>query len=103
LKKAEEMITKALEIKPMEPTFLDTYACILAAKKDYLLARFYMEKALEQNINDPVYMEHYGDIIFLMGETDEAVEHWEKAKDMGRDDEILNKKIETRQYYRTNE
>ena len=103
LDRAEKMITRALEIKPLEATFLDTYACILFAKKDYSLAKFYMEKAIGQDVNDALYYEHYGDILYHLNRHNEAVEQWKKAQKLGRDNSLLDKKIETGQYYKSNE
>ena len=100
MNRAEKMITHALEIKPLEATFLDTYACILFAKKDYFLAKFYMEKAIEQDGEDAVYYEHYGDILYHLNRPDEAIEQWKKAKGLGREDALLDRKIETGQYCR---
>ena len=100
MNRAEKMITHALEIKPLEATFLDTYACILFAKKDYFLAKFYMEKAIEQDGEDAVYYEHYGDILYHLNRPDEAIEQWKKAKGLGRNDALLDRKIETGQYCR---
>ena len=39
-----------------------------------------------------VIMEHYGDILFKLGEESKALNQWNKAKELGdRSDELLEK------------
>ena len=43
--------------------------------------------------------EHYGDILFMLGEVDEAVEYWQKALDAGSESaELLQEKIKEKKY-----
>ena len=44
-------------------------------------------------------MEHYGDILFKLGDVDGAVQQWEKAKKLNDTTELLDKKIADRQLY----
>jgi len=43
-------------------------------------------------------LEHYGDILFMSGEKQEAVEWWQKAVKAGSDSPLLKKKIEAQSY-----
>lgn len=83
---AEKMISHALSADPNNGTFLDTYAWVLFKRKDYSLARFYMRSAIE-NTKEPsgVLYEHYGDILYMNGDKEEAVKMWEKALELGDD------------------
>ena len=94
--KAEKMISTALSADPNNSTFLDTYAWVLFKSKNYSLAKFYMRSAIE-NVKNPsgVLYEHYGDILFMNGEKEEAVKMWQKALEF-RDEECgdLKYKIE---------
>jgi len=46
------------------------------------------------------HFEHYGDILFKLGDVDGAVRQWEKAKNMlTTSNETLNKKIANRRIY----
>ena len=96
LDKAEKMISTALSADPNNSTFLDTYAWVLFKSKNYSLAKFYMRSAIE-NVKNPsgVLYEHYGDILFMNGEKEEAVKMWQKALEF-RDEECgdLKYKIE---------
>ena len=96
LDKAEKMISTALSADPNNSTFLDTYAWVLFKSKNYSLAKFYMRSAIENEKNPSgVLYEHYGDILFMNGEKEEAVKMWQKALEF-RDEECgdLKYKIE---------
>ena len=62
-------------------SFEDTYAWILFKQKNYTDAKLWMEKALAHDKgHSAVQTEHYGDIMFYLGDTDAAVQNWKKAK-----------------------
>jgi tetratricopeptide (TPR) repeat protein len=96
LDEAERMSSKTLAIEPNNATFLDTYAWVLFKRGDYSLAKFYMRSAIEKS-KEPseVLYDHYGDILFMNGEKEEATEMWKKALELsdGKEDE-LKRKIE---------
>ena len=99
LKKAERMSAQCIKLEPDNATYLDTYAWIFFMQGNYTLARFYIESALEKDdTNSAELVDHYGDILFMSGEKEKAVEQWKKAKEMGKDTEILNRKIAEKQY-----
>ena len=94
LNQAEKMISTALSADPNNATFLDTYAWVLFKLKNYSLARFYMRSAME-NTTEPsgVLYEHYGDILYMNGDKEEALKMWKKALELGDDisDNLKNK------------
>jgi hypothetical protein len=49
--------------------------------------------------DSPAILEHYGDILFKLGEVDKAVSYWQKAKALGSDSELIGKKIADRKIY----
>ena len=99
LEKAERLSGKVIEHFPDNATYLDTYAWVLFKKKNYSLARFYMETALshseEQN---PTLIEHYGDILIMLGKTEEALTQWQKALDLGSESKLLKQKISEKKF-----
>jgi len=103
LDKAERMSAQCIKMQPNEPTYIDTYAWVFFQKGNYSLAKFYIEGALTKGKeNNPEILEHYGDILYKTGNTDKAVEQWEKAlkaKEEGADTSLLEKKIENKTYY----
>jgi Tfp pilus assembly protein PilF len=58
-----------------------------------------MERALMNNSNNATHLEHYGDILYKLGEIDNAVVQWQKAKSLNANNEVLNKKIANRKIY----
>jgi len=100
LEKAERMSGKVIERFPDNATYLDTYAWVLFKKKDYSLARFYMQTALEKSEEEnATLLEHYGDILYMLGRTGEALGYWEKALQLGPGSEILRNKIREKRYF----
>ncbi len=96
LERARELGAKVVERNPDNATFLDTYAWVLYVMKNYGQAHQYLEKAV--STNKPVsstIVEHYGDVLFRLGEKAKALEQWKKAKNMGKNNVELDKKIET--------
>lgn len=99
LAKAEQMAAKAVRANSNNATYLDTYAWVLFMRKDYNLARFYMETALKNGGDkNGVIVEHYGDILFMLGRQSEALEQWKKAKEVGETSEFLDEKIKQERY-----
>lgn len=100
LERAKEMSFKSIQLVPGNSSFEDTYAWILYKMEDYQGAREWMEKAIENDDEDsPVLLEHYGDILFKLGEVDKAVSYWQKAKSLGSESELIGKKIADKKIY----
>ena len=82
LKKAERMSAQCIKLEPDNATYLDTYAWIFFTQGNYTLAKFYIESALEKDkTNSSELVDHYGDILFQMGQPDKALEQWKQAQD----------------------
>lgn len=83
LDKAEEMSYRTVKAEPDNGTYLDTYAWILFEKGRYTEARIYIEQALRNDGDKSrVIVEHCGDIYYMLGEKDKALEYWKKADAM---------------------
>jgi tetratricopeptide (TPR) repeat protein len=98
LKKAERMSAKTVELEPKNSTYLDTYAWILYQEANYSLAKFYIERAVENLTKEEepgIILEHYGDILWMSGPENEskAMETWQKSYDAGNKTEALKLKI----------
>ena len=98
LDKAKQMAGKLLEKHPDNPTYLDTYAWILYMLEDYQQARKYLEKAAAKATNGTV-LEHYGDVLYKLGETELALQQWMKAKQLGESSDLIDKKIAQKKLY----
>lgn len=113
LDKAEEMSYRTVKAEPTNGTYLDTYAWILFEKGKYAEARIYIDQAM-QNGGDKssVVVEHCGDIYFLSGELEKALEYWKQAEKLAgepveedgeprseKELKLLRKKIANKKYY----
>ncbi|MFI5158199.1 MAG: tetratricopeptide repeat protein [Sphingobacteriales bacterium] len=99
LDKAAQMSAHSNELQPNTASFEDTYAWILFRQKKYADAKIWIEKAiLHDKMNSAVQTEHYGDIMFYLGDTDAAVASWKKAKAHGQQSPTLERKINERKY-----
>ena len=100
LAKAEEYIKKANGLSANQPTIQDTYGFIFYKKKQYKEAEKWFKKALDNGGNmNFVILEHYGDALYQLNRTDEAVTYWQKAKKMGSTSKKLDKKISERKVF----
>jgi tetratricopeptide (TPR) repeat protein len=99
LEKAAKMSKHSNELQPGNASFEDTYAWILFRQKDYAGAKVWIEKALtDDKDKSAVKSEHYGDILFYLGNVDGAVENWKKAKEKGDQSLVLDRKINEKKY-----
>jgi len=99
LDKAAQMSARSNQLQPNTASFEDTYAWILFMQKKYPEAKLWMEKALAHDKdNSAVKYEHYGDILFYLGNTDAAVQNWKKAKGYGEQSPVLDRKINEKKY-----
>ncbi|HNQ12241.1 MAG TPA: tetratricopeptide repeat protein [Bacteroidia bacterium] len=94
LDKAAQMSKKSNEIRTNSSSFEDTYAWILYKMGKYQEAKIWIEKAMTNGGDQSdVITEHYGDILYQLGEQGKAYEMWLKAKSMGNGSDLLSKKI----------
>lgn len=69
LDKAEKLSLKTVKAFPKSPVYLDTYAWVCFKKGEYVMANLYIEQAVHNGGGaDPDLLEHYGDILFKLGE-----------------------------------
>ena len=98
LDRAERMAALAIKDEPDNANFIDTYAWVFFAKKDYQMALLYIKSAIEKD-DDNHLLEHYGDILWFNDEKEAAVEQWSKALEQDPDNELLQRKVKDKTYY----
>lgn len=99
LNKAADMAKHANEIEQNNASFEDTYAWILFKQQKYADAKTWIEKAIANDKNkSATATEHYGDILFYLGNVDAALENWKKAKQLGGTSPELDRKINEKKY-----
>ena len=94
LSRALELSTILVDRYKDSPSYLDTHAWVLYVNKDYKKAKEFLEKALSISENNGTIIEHYGDVLFQLGEKEKALEQWKKAKTKGETSTLLDKKIQ---------
>jgi len=93
LEVAERMSERLIKLEPSNNSYLDTHAWVLFARGRYKEARKVIEKVIASGSANAVHIEHYGDILFQLGDTDQAVRQWELALSMNSRNDALRKKI----------
>lgn len=100
LEKALEMMKKCVEIKPGVSSYEDTYAWVFFQLKDYENAHKWLLKAIASGGNNSTtIVEHYGDVLYFLGQTDQALKQWLEAKELGSESESLERKIRDQKWY----
>lgn len=122
LDRARKLAEEAVDANPLNPTQLDTYAWVLFKLKEYKEAREQMDIALSvcgiKVINKAVTFQptdpneitssdeasaeiydHAGDIYYMNGEPDVAVQFWQLALKLEPTNEQILKKIQHRAYF----
>jgi tetratricopeptide (TPR) repeat protein len=99
LESAAQMSKHSNDLQANTASFEDTYAWILFKQKKYAEAKLWIEKSLlHDKGSSAVKTEHYGDILFFLGDTDGALQNWTKAKTQGGKSPVLERKINEKKY-----
>ena len=100
LEKAKKMSYQANILEPDNGTYQDTYAWILYQQQNYLEAKEWINKAIENDgYKSAVIIEHYGDILYELGDIKNAVNQWKKALILEPDSDVLQQKIKDKKLY----
>lgn len=98
LHRAEQMSYKTVKAEPTNATYLDTYAWILYMQERYEEAKIYIDQAVANDtdsVQSSVILDHAGDVYEKIGDSDKALEYWERAlaADAEDDADEINEKI----------
>lgn len=98
---AKKMSYETLMSEDAPYFYYDTYAWILFKARDFKEALKYQEIAIEKAGADVIgeLLDHYGDILFMNGMPEEALEQWKKALELEPDDAKIKKKIDNKAYF----
>jgi tetratricopeptide (TPR) repeat protein len=99
LEKAEKMSTQLVKNHPDNAAYLDTHAWVLFHREKFKEAKKVIERAIATGNASAIHFEHYGDILFQLGNIEEAVTQWRKAKSLDNSNEMIDKKIANRKIY----
>lgn len=94
LQRAERMSARTVEVEPQNAIYLDTYAWIFFRQGNFSLAKFYIERAIDnlrqnEQMNDPEIWEHYGLILLETGDETKGMEILRKALELGSENEEI--------------
>jgi len=94
LDNAERLAKKVVDALPDGGPSMDTYGWILFKQKKYGEAKTWLEKGMQHGLeNDGEALEHYGDILFKLGDTEGALKQWQKAKEKNVQSTTIDQKI----------
>lgn len=100
LAKAKEMIEKANKLLPGVPGYEDTYGWVLYKMRNFEEAQKWLGQAVKNSKeNDPQILEHYGDVLYQLGDVDQAIQYWTKSQNKGNKSALIEKKIADRKLY----
>jgi len=100
LEKAESMSKRSNELEPNNNSYQDTYGWILFQSNKFDDAKVWVGKAIENGgRGNGTLLEHYGDVLFKLGEVENAVKYWMDAKKAGGASELIDKKIGDKKIY----
>jgi tetratricopeptide (TPR) repeat protein len=93
MEKAEKLARKVNELEPENPVYMDTYGWILYQQKRYKEAEPWLKPASTPGVKNPNMLEHYGDLMYRLGNVTEAIKFWENALKFGGNSAALQKKL----------
>ncbi len=100
LEKAEAMSKRSNQIVPNSSSYQDTYGWILYQMKKYDDAKVWIGKAIENGGSaNGTLLEHYGDVLFKLGETEKSLKYWMDAKKASGTTDLIDKKIADKKLY----
>lgn len=73
LQKAQELIIRALELKPLQPEYLDSLGWVLFQKGKYIDSEYYLQMALQFQPGDRKIAEHLAEVMIKRGNCQRAL------------------------------
>ncbi len=100
LDKAATMSKKSNDLEPNNNSYQDTYGWILFQQNKYDDAKVWIGKALDNGgRGNGTLLEHYGDVLYKLGETENALKYWMDAKKASGTTDLIDKKIADKRLY----
>ena len=88
-----EMIKKASEIKENDGYIIDSLGWGYYAKKNYIQAEYFLQKAVELLPSDPVINDHYADVLWMLNKNIQARYTWNYILKLDRTEQKLKDSI----------
>ena len=71
-----EMLKRATELRKNDGYIIDSLGWAYYAKKNYIKAKFFLQKAVELLPSDPIINDHYGDALWMLNKKIQARYIW---------------------------
>ncbi len=95
LDEAEQLITRALKIKPDDGYITDSLGWVHYKKGNYDLALQYLQKAAALVPDDPIILEHLGDAYLKMNTPNKALKYYRRSLSKRKNNKsVINEKIQ---------
>ena len=94
LERALEMVKISIAADSLNSSYLDTIGWVYFKLGDFVLAKEYLEKAIEVGGDSAVMLDHLGDTEFKLGNIERAAELWKKAFELAPEKTEIQTKIE---------
>jgi tetratricopeptide (TPR) repeat protein len=100
LERAKEMSKRSNELEPGNSSYQDTYGWILYQMGNFAEAKIWIQKAIDSGgKNNGVILEHFGDVLFKLGDKENALKYWNEAKIKGDGSDLLDKKLSEKKLF----
>lgn len=94
LEKAAELVGKALKEDSDNGAYLDSLGWVYYKMQKYGRALEYLERANQLLKNDPVIMEHLGDVLYRLNQREKARNIWKQALELDPTSSSLQKRLQ---------
>lgn len=99
LDKALSLSKTLVTDNPKQSNYLDTYAWALFKNANYAEALIWIEKSLENGgATHAAILDHYGDILWKIGKTSQALEQWQKAFELDKTNLQIKQKVDQKMF-----
>ena len=88
-----EMLKKATELKKNDGYIIDSLGWAYYAKKNYVKAKFYLQKAVELLPDDPIINDHYADSLWMLNKNIQARHVWNSILQLKETEQELKESI----------
>ena len=103
LDKGLEMLKKAAELKGNDGYIIDSLGWAYYAKKNYDLAEFFLQKAVELLPSDPIITDHYADTLWMLNKNIQARYFWSNILKLSGTEQKLKDSISKKLIFGINE
>ena len=88
------MLKKATELRKNDGYIIDSLGWAYYAKKDYIKAKFFLQKAVQLLPLDPIISDHYADTLWMLNEDIQARYFWSNILKLDNVEQELKDMIE---------